>query len=213
MRPSLAIQTLRTLAGALFVVAATASSTQAQTIPQRLAFLETHIVQLQDRVGRLTEDLRGQNATINQLVTLVNSQRALINTLQATLGCVSKTGSEVYFTGCNVHIVSGSGATDGEINGLGNLIIGYDEPAPVGFPQSRKRGSHNLVVGPGHWYSSYGGFVAGSMNSVTAPNASVSGGRNNLAGRSYSSVSGGESTVAEGGSGSLVEVFGVVSRK
>jgi hypothetical protein len=122
---------------------------------------------------------------------------------------MSKTGSEVYFTGCNVHVVSGSGVTDGEINGLGNLIIGYDEPPPPGLPQSLKRGSHNLVVGPGHSYSSYGGFVAGSMNSVTAPNASVSGGRNNVASRRYSSVSDGESNVAEG----VSEVFGVVSRK
>jgi hypothetical protein len=33
----------------------------------------------------------------------------------------------VYFDGCNVNIRSGSGATDGTLNGLGNLVVGYNE--------------------------------------------------------------------------------------
>ena len=33
----------------------------------------------------------------------------------------------IRITGANLQIVSGSGATDGPINGKGNLIIGYNE--------------------------------------------------------------------------------------
>jgi hypothetical protein len=41
-----------------------------------------------------------------------------------------------------VHIVDGTGDTDGPVNGLGNLIVGYD----ADFGDTRT-GSHNLVLG------------------------------------------------------------------
>jgi len=41
---------------------------------------------------------------------------------------VNRTGRDIYFNGTNVHITDGSGTTDGKVNGLGNLIIGYNEP-------------------------------------------------------------------------------------
>lgn len=56
------------------------------------------------------------------------------------------------FEGANVMVTSGSGATAGPVNGLGNLIVGYDEVISSGT--SDKSGSHNLVAGPGHNYSS-----------------------------------------------------------
>jgi hypothetical protein len=40
--------------------------------------------------------------------------------------CASQVGTEVFFTGCNVNIQSGSGSTDGPVNGLGNLSVGYN---------------------------------------------------------------------------------------
>src|SRR5205807_1257654 len=63
------------------------------------------------------------------------------------LPCASQIGNDVYFTGCNVNIRSGSGSTDGPTNGLGNLIVGYNE-----FPSSvvTRSGSHNIVVGEDH---------------------------------------------------------------
>lgn len=133
----------------------------------------------------------------------------------------------VRFTGVNVQVVSGSGSTDGDpdpedsdwetsVNGLGNLIVGYDEyhprasdfvplgiekHGPVLFSDFRvgsKRGSHNLVVGPGHAYTSFGGLVAGEENAITGESASVSGGAHNLASGSESSVSGGHHNIASG---------------
>ena len=89
---------------------------------------------LQRQVRRLIDQAKTQNTTTGQLTAIVNSQSQLISLLQqqnqdlqAKLGCMSKTGDDVYFTGCNVHVVSGSGATEGEVNGLGNLIVGYNE--------------------------------------------------------------------------------------
>ena len=43
------------------------------------------------------------------------------------LPCASQVGSEVYFTGCNVNVRSGSGHTQAPPNGLGNLVVGYNE--------------------------------------------------------------------------------------
>src|SRR5262245_38588527 len=88
------------------------------------------------QVTALQEQVRALNTAISQLTAVVNSQNGLITglqqqnqELQAKLGCMSKTDNDVYFTGCNVHIVSGSGSTEGAVNGLGNLIIGYNEDA------------------------------------------------------------------------------------
>src|SRR5262245_4680740 len=101
-------------------------------------------------------------------------------------------GTTLQFTGINVQIVSGSGLTDNPVNGKGNLIVGYNEG-------STGTGSHNLVVGKGHTYSSYGGFVAGHGNTVNAPFASVSGGECNVAGAGPA-----PSCLAIGGAGTSV---------
>lgn len=129
--------------------------------------------------------------------SLLDALIARISVLETTLASVTTEngGDDVVFTGVNVHVRSGSGSTDGTVNGLGNLIVGYNED--VGGDAART-GSHNLIVGPEHSYSSYGGFVAGYYNSVSGANASVSGGYDNRASGSYSSVSGGLSNTASG---------------
>ena len=54
----------------------------------------------------------------------------------------------------------------------------------------------NLVVGPEHSWTSYGGLIAGYNNTVTGAYSSVSGGYDNTASGGYSSVSGGNSNTA-----------------
>ena len=78
-------------------------------------------------------------------------------------------GTEIVVAGANVNVVSGSGATDADPNGLGNLVVGYNELDD----EQPRTGSHNVVVGPFHAYSSYGGLLAGSRNSLSAPHASI----------------------------------------
>ena len=96
------------------------------------------------------------------------------------------TGPNIYFTGANIHIESGLGATDdnlstgGSLSGLGNLIIGYDE---TGKLNGNRGGSHNLVIGRFHTFTSsaFGGLVAGEDNTASGQVASVTGGNANRA--------------------------------
>ena len=105
---------------------------------------------------------------------------------------------DVIFTGCNVHVQNGQGGTDIS-NGVGNLIIGYNE---TGGSLAR-RGSHNVVIGPEHSYSGYGGLVAGFDNTVSGAFASVSGGNGNTASGFAASISGGWDNEASGESASV----------
>jgi hypothetical protein len=133
-------------------------------------------------------------AQVDSLVSGLQSRIAQLENLLAAFS-VSVDGKNIYITSANLHIRSGSGGTDGTINGLGNLIVGYDEARPSG---SNKTGSHNIVVGRYHNYSFYGGLVAGASNTISAKYASVGGGTGNTASNSYASVSGGGANTASG---------------
>ena len=102
--------------------------------------------------------------------------------------------------GANLQIVDGSGATAGSLNGLGNLIVGYNELRGGGDDRT---GSHNIVVGREHNYTKSGGFVSGLHNTLEAGHATVSGGYNNTASGNYSSVSGGSYNTASSTSSSV----------
>ncbi len=97
------------------------------------------------------------------------------------------TARAVRISGINVQIVNGQGATE-TVDGTGNLIIGYNELLGDGDNRS---GSHNIVSGHYSNYTSYGGLVAGSSNSILGPYATVSGGNHSRASGFASSVSGG----------------------
>ncbi len=132
---------------------------------------------------------------------------AEISDLRKLLSCIkaiSVTGRadslpayDVVFEGCNVHVRNSLGRTD-RTNGVGNLIVGYNEDDVLFTPDSEdgdfgtndRSGSHNVVIGPEHAYSSYGGLVAGIRNTISGSWASVSGGGYHKASGLQSSVSG-----------------------
>jgi hypothetical protein len=105
----------------------------------------------------------------------------------------------IEFSGANVQIVNGEGSTQ-TANGAGNLIIGYDESP------GQQTGSHDVIVGPEDGYTSYGSIIGGRDNKALAPydfvagianktsdeGASVSGGKENTAEASFSSIFGGK---------------------
>lgn len=103
----------------------------------------------------------------------------------------------IQFSGANVQILSGAGRTDAT-NGVGNLIIGYDEEP------KEQTGSHNLILGQRQNYTSFAAVVGGFQNSATGPYSDVFGNAN-VASGGISSVTGGESNEA---SGSVTSVFG-----
>ena len=136
----------------------------------------------------------GLAEVIGQLQATVEAQQAYITQLQQYISISEET---VLISGANLQVVSGEGSTSA-VNGTGNIIIGYDENT-----SDDKSGSHNLVVGQGHTYSSYGGIVVGYNNSITGNYSSVSGGQYNTASGTTSSVSGGAYNTASGGASSV----------
>jgi len=89
--------------------------------------------------------------------------------------------------GVNVHIRNGMGDT-GTPNGLGNLIVGYNEgPHPSGL----RTGSHNFVGGTLNAFQASGGLVLGSQNWINNPYATILGGEGNQADGLASSILGG----------------------
>ena len=72
------------------------------------------------------------------------------------------TATTIRLQGVNVQVVNGLGDTQTE-NGLGNVIVGYNEFSTRGpdEPDDVRTGSHNLVGGAGNSFSSHGGVVVG----------------------------------------------------
>ena len=106
--------------------------------------------------------------------------------LETLLKHFSREDNEVFIKGANLHIVNGLGSTDCTDeqfvpipdcpNGLGNLIVGYNEPREPEFGENIRTGSHNVVVGQRHNFSRFGGLVVGDVNEISGDFASVSGG-------------------------------------
>jgi hypothetical protein len=88
--------------------------------------------------------------------------------------------------------------TNNASNGLGNLIVGYNESRVVFGGTDDRTGSHNVVVGEFNNFSSFGGLVVGGFNEISGQFASVSGGTANTASGFGSSVSGGSANTASG---------------
>ena len=99
----------------------------------------------------------------------------------------------IKFYGVNVQVVSGSGSTSGPVNGRGNVVIGYDE----GDSESKRTGSHNLILGELQSYSSYGSILGGSLNTASGPDSTVMGRGNEAAGEA-ATVTAGEGDKASG---------------
>jgi hypothetical protein len=128
--------------------------------------------------------------------------------LEDLLKHFSRKGNEIFITGANLHIVNGLNSTDcfddegNEIancpNGLGNLIVGYNEPRVGQDVENIRTGSHNVVVGQQHNFSRFGGLVVGTFNTISGDFAVVSGGADNTASGPRAAVYGGVGNTASG---------------
>jgi hypothetical protein len=176
-------------------------------IPGEIAALQAQVAALQKQVTTLQAQLAAVQSNkalgLGQFVSVISGLVDGVN------------GPHIYFTGANIHIVSGSGATDDKGNplGLGNLIIGYDEDPGSYIDRSPfnnlplsplvsgdRGGSHNLVIGAANRFTqtAFGGLVVGTANSIKGYGTSVTGGAGNTVPDYGSSVSGGFLNTAGG---------------
>jgi hypothetical protein len=181
---------------------------QINALLTRITNLEAQVTALQNAQG----EIEALEDRVNEIEE--NSVLKLNNFL--TLDTDESGYERALFTGINVQIISGSGKTDAGTNGLGNLIVGYNE-SYYERPNDHS-GSHNIITGIYNNYLSYGGLVIGFNNDIsgkyscvsggagnkaTGDFSSVSGGMNNRAFGDYSSVSGGHTNTASGGTSSV----------
>jgi hypothetical protein len=145
-----------------------------------------------DLAGRLDSIEGAPYATEAEIVALtddVSVLQAFVEPLSPFV-TVDVAASAVIFDGVNLHVRNGLGSTE-TVNGLGNLVVGYDEPPFADPSLSVKTGSHNVVLGTGHNYLSYGGFVSGENSEILGEHACLLGGIENTALGNHAVVIGG----------------------
>ena len=174
-----------------------------------------------------TPEIQALEEKVTQLETLVASLQNQVESQQVLHDHVSvepdpnvQGGHIVKFNGVNVQI--NNGVSVGAVNGLGNLVIGFndlrtvdafsDQTCSLGYKTTEssclsaggvwavnhKSGSHNIIIGPRNNYSSREGLVTGNNNGIYAVGATVTAGQGNVALATYSSVSGGRNNTASG---------------
>jgi hypothetical protein len=191
-----------------------------------MAYLQTRLEALEQRTQTVARQLRWWRGLAGALVVLglltwglssgtaqeAQKKKDLeerVAALEDLLMHFSRKGNEVTITGANLHIVNGLGSTDCTNeqeepipdcpNGLGNLIVGYNESrTPITNEEDIRTGSHNVVVGSHHNFSRFGGLVVGNTNTISGDFAVVSGGQSNTASGHGSVVSGGTENTASG---------------
>ncbi len=187
-------------------------NTRATTVAEDLSSAETRIDELSAQLSTFNEQLAQLNERFDNLGSVLTAQNlAKLEQILPFMSVVQIDGLDgsssdtILFEGVNLQIANGSGST-AQVNGAGNLIIGYHELAsPVASaPQNFRSGSHNVILGRGNAYTSFGGIVAGSTNTIAGPDSSVlSGGANRAVGESCIVLTG-LLNVADGVQGAVV---------
>lgn len=187
----------------------TAVETEVSDNHSRIAALESALTALQQTVTQLQTNLTNADDEITSLQTEVTDLNDLIATLDSSslnnrviqlesnpilalkdfiqLRQTDPQRPVVEFRNANVQITNGLGITNAT-NGLGNLIIGYNEE-PAGYLAEDRVGSHNLVLGREHRYASYTGLIAGRGNTINGAESSITAGSNiNLGTAQWSAI-------------------------
>jgi hypothetical protein len=176
------------------------SANASDALAARVDTLEAENQALQQALSQLEEDLLDEiDARETELdariIAVIDELGELDEAVDGLLpDCITTENGDVVFEGCNVHVRNGEGETN-TTNGSGNLIIGYNEVHELG---NTRTGSHNLVIGPEHSFSSFGGLVTGIDNSISGQYSAVIGGSTNFATGPRSVVAGGNRNLAQG---------------
>jgi hypothetical protein len=154
------------LAGASIAGAQTPRELQSQivTLQKQIATLQSALVNVQ----------RNPVLALAPFVTLDTGYRNGVR------------GPTIVFQGVNLQLINGAGSNGNGnggtaiTNGLGNLIIGYDETPvqPLNILIGNRSGSHNLILGYWNQWTAAcsGAIISGYNNLVGARDASIIGG-------------------------------------
>ena len=132
-------------------------------------------------------------AQVGALEARVTDLEGKVSALEALVAGVTREEDTLLFSGMNLQVTNGAGSTD-SANGLGNVILGYN----AADPSDLRTGSHDLVVGDNHTYTSFAGVVSGVDNSLTGRYSFVSGAFENTASGFATFVGGGFANTASG---------------
>jgi len=145
-------------------------------------------------------DLQSELSKAKFAISTVQNSNIMAMEPYVTLASTSY-GPKILFYGVNIQLVNNTGSTSTP-NGLGNLIVGYDNQSfatiyfcthgnyknetdctanGYNWTTSSKSGSHNIIVGDENSYSYTGGLVAGFQNIINNKFSVAIGGRNNRA--------------------------------
>jgi hypothetical protein len=175
--------------------------------------INTEIAGINTSITGINTSITGINTSLSAINTSLTSDESAITSLQSASANYSteitniqsqtkfiSTGTDengfpaMFITQCNLWLQDGSGTTwdnYGALTGLGNLIIGYNELGQGNPNGDTRTGSHNLIVGVGNSYTSYGGVIFGFCDTSSAVWAAVTGGQFNTASSDWASISGG----------------------
>ncbi len=187
---------------------------------------DNDIATLLAAVSQLQADLTAANLNILSLTSQLSSQNIRISNIESNTvleldGFLSHEVKDGYdsaiFSSVNLHVLNGDGNL-APVNGVGNVIIGYNsstttfnnfcsdpsynnqvncESNGAIWGSNQRLGSHNLIMGGGNSYTSKGSIVTGVANISSRKYASVIGGHFSVASGSYSFVVG-ENNIATG---------------
>jgi len=150
---------------------------------------------LSDHETRLAALETSSTSTVTSMTVVestVASHGTRLDSLEHKTQFQSVLGNITFFSGTNLQVNNGMGSTD-TTNGLGNLILGYNEEtdfAAMFAKPADRTGSHNLVVGRDNQYSSFSGICQGFLNRLDGSNSVVLGCENSVCG-TFGSVVGG----------------------
>jgi hypothetical protein len=150
------------------------------------------------RENSSSKENRGLAHRLEKLEDILERLVRRFKAIEHKLMHITSTPDEVVITGANLRIVNGLGDTL-TANGLGNLIVGYNESREP-FERDVRTGSQNVIVGGFHNFSSVAGLVVGGRNEISNFAASVVGGVLNTASGDGATVIGGNQNIASGSS-------------
>jgi hypothetical protein len=137
-----------------------------QLDPEQVQQLVTLLTETEERVTLLEEKCVAVVSSMTVVESTLASHETRLAAVEDKTQFMRVDGTTTIFEGTNIQILDGTGTTEG-VNGLGNLIIGYNEEADFLKCYSAaplRTGSHNLIVGSDNEWTGFGSLVSGRLD-------------------------------------------------